>query len=163
MRPILLGGLLMFSPGLAFAHENSCPIGGSDGAQVAKTAGSTETSGQEASEAFSQRSYWLCCNRDAGACTDKEVGGAASAYIFSLEDLNTCTTVDVTVGFRNEASGVFHTVGTLSLGTTSIVVPRPANSRVSATVNTSTGCAAAGAGGEVDVRLDILNERRSGP
>lgn len=147
----------------AFAHENSCPIGGSDGQQVAKTAGSTETSGKEPSEAFDQKSYWLCCNRDSGACTDKEVGGAASAYLISLEDLNTCTTIDVTVGFRNEASGVLHTVGTLSLGTTSLVVDRPANSLVAAVVNTSAGCAAAGSGGEVDVRLDILNERRTGP
>lgn len=155
--PAVLLLLLCASP--AWALENSCPIGGSDGQRVGTTAGTTETAGKVASPSFNQTAFWLCCNRDTGACTDKDVGGANSAYLFSLEDLNTCTAVDVTIGFRNEASGVLHTVGTLSLGTTSLVVNRPANRRIAAVVNNSTGCAAAGAGGEVDVRVDVLDQR----
>jgi hypothetical protein len=143
----------------AWAHEIECPAGGSDGQQVAASAGQTESAGKIPSPAYEQTAYWLCCNRAAGACTDRDVGGSASAYLVSLEDVGTCTTIDITVGFRNDASGVNHTVGTLSLGTTSLVIPGPRNRRVTAVVNTMAGCG----GDNADVRLDVLTERRESP
>lgn len=153
MRRIALWvGLLLAAP--AAAHENECPAGGVDGQQVAKSASTTESSGKEASSSYEQLIYWLACNATV-ATHEKDVNGAYNAYIVSLEDLGTCTAIDVTVGFRNEASGVIHTVGTLSLGTTSLLIPGPRGQRVVAVVNTMTGCG----GDNADVRLDLLNER----
>lgn len=154
--PLLV--LSFWMTGSASAHEVSCPAGGVDGQRVAVSAGTTDVAGKIPSPSAQQTAFWLCCNRDSGACTDKDVGGTASGYIVSLEDVNTCTVVDVTIGFRNDASGVNQTVGTLSLGTTSLVIPGPRNRRVTATVNTSTGCSAS----EVDVRLDLVNWRTEG-
>ena len=158
---LLITALVLASP--AAAHENSCPVGGSDGQRVAASAGALSpdhVAGKIPSPSFQQDAFWLCCNRSSGTCSDKDTGGAVDAYIFSLESLGTCTAVDVSVGFRNEASGVFQTVGNLTLGVTSIVVPRPANRRIAAVVNTMTGCA--GGGEFADVRVDVLKERKAG-
>lgn len=157
MRKILLASFLIASP--AWGHAIECPTGGTDGSRVAASAGTTETAGKIASLDFQQEAYWLCCNRGVAACTDKDLTGGADAYIVSLEDLNTCSAVDVTIGFRNDATGVNQTVGTLSLGTTSLVIPGPRNRFVTATVNTATGC---GGGDGVDVRLDVFHGRVEG-
>lgn len=151
----LLCAALLWIAVPAWAHENECPAAGVDGQRVAASAATTESAGKIASETFQQTAYWLCCNTGVAACADKDVGGAADAVIVSLEDIGTCTGVDVTIGFRNDASGTNHTVGTLSIATSSLVIPRPANRFVTATVNTMAGCGADNA----DVRVDVLQAR----
>lgn len=157
MRKWIALSLLIATP--AWAHEIECPTGGSDGQRVAASSGTTETAGKIQSLDFQQEAYWLCCNKGVAGCTDKDLGGAADAYIVSLEDLNTCSAVDVTIGTRNGASSVNQTLGTLSLGTTSLVIPGPRLRFLTATVNTATGC---GGGDGVDVRLDVFHGRVEG-
>lgn len=156
----LLAGLLLSAP--AWAHEASCPVGGTDGQQVAASAGvSSERSGIIGSASFDVRANWLCCNRAAGACSDFDTsqrqGGVADAYIVSLESLGTCTVVDIDVGFKETATGTTHTVGTLTLSTTSLVIDGPRGRIVTATVNTMTGCA--GGGEFADVQVNSYYER----
>lgn len=163
MKRALVVLLTCFWATAAWGHEISCPTGGAEGVKVAATAGTRDTAGKIPSGAFEIYANWMVCNRDTGAAADFDTtsrqGGAADQYIVSLEDLNTCTAVDVTIGFRNDATGVNHTVGTLSLGTTSLVITGPRPRYVTATVNASTGCTAS----EVDVRLDSYYRRTSGP
>lgn len=144
--------------GSASAHENSCPAAGSDGDKVAASASTTETAGKIPSNSARVFANWLCCNRGVATCTDFDTagkaGGPADRYIVSLEGVNTCTGVDVTVGFRNDASGTNHTVGNLSLSTSSLIIDGPRPRFVTATVNTMAGC-----GSNADVRIDSYYDR----
>ena len=155
-KMIALGVLLLAAP--AWGHEIGCPAGGTDGQRVAASAGTTEVAGKIPSRSFQQDAYWLCCNPGGGACDDKDLGGAADAYIVSLASVGTCTAVDITIGFRNDATGINHTVGTLTLTTDSLVIPGPRPRFVTATANTLAGCTA----GDADVRLDALFQRTEG-
>ncbi len=150
--------VLLMVPIPAWAHEASCPAGGSDGQRVAITAGSTETAGKVASLSYDVRSNWLCCNTGVAACTDFDTvaraGGPADFYIVSLEDTGGCSSVDVDVGFREGTSGVNHTVGTITLTTDSLVIEGPRGKNVTATVNAATGCTTG-----VDLRLNTYYSR----
>jgi len=156
MKRLVLILVLLSAP--AWAHENSCPAGGSDGDRVAASASTTESAGKVPSLSFDIRSNWLCCNKGVASCTDFDTvaraGGPADSYVVSLEDTGGCTAVDVDVGFREDASGVNHTVGTITLSTDSLVIPGPRGRRVTATVNTATGCTTG-----VDLRLNSYYER----
>lgn len=159
-----LGWLLVFLSIPASAHEIQCPLGGSDGARVAITAGTNEKAGQVNSDSFVTWANWLCCNKGVASCTDfdsvAKAEGPADFYIVSLEDLNTCTNVDVDIGYRIDASGVNHTLGTLTLATTSLRIPGPLYRRVTAVVNAAAGCTAED---EVDVRIDSYYQRGNLP
>lgn len=159
MRRALVVWMLCLLPANGFAHEIECPAAGADGQRVAVTAGQTsESAGTVRSNSQQISANWLCCNHGAGACTDFDTmarsGGPASRYIVSLEDVGTCTGIDITVGFREDATGVNHTVGTLSLSTDSLVIDGPRPRFVTATVNTMAGC-----GDNADVRVNTYHER----
>lgn len=151
----------MLYPLAAFSHETSCPTGGVDGQRVAASSGTTEKAGEVSGNYYKVDANWLCCNHAAGACTDfdtlSRANGAPTRTVVSLEDTGTCTGVDVTIGFRNDASGVNHTVGTLSLATDSLVIDGPRPRFITATVNTMAGgtCAA----NPADIRVDNYYKR----
>lgn len=157
MRKWAILAILLWS-GSAWALEVECPAAGSNGDRVGKLAGTTETAGFEASQGYQVASNWLTCN--SGAATvefdTSRQWGAASQYIVSLEDIGTCTGVDITIGFRSNTGGRIHTVGTLSLATDSLVINGPRNRFIVAVINTMAGC-----GDAADVRLDSFIPRRS--
>ena len=157
-------GLLALVPAAALAHEIECPLGGSDGQRVAVTASTNEKPGEVHSNSHKQYAHWLCCNQAAGACDDFDsvarAEGNADFYIVSLEDINTCTNVDVDIGNRIDASGVNHTFGTLTLATTQLRIPGPALRHITAVVNVAAGCALED---EVDVRIDSYYARGNFP
>jgi hypothetical protein len=156
MRSMLVLALLLVA-GSASAHEIACPSGGVDGQPVAASAGTQEKSGSVSSLSHRVFAHWLCCRHGVGSCTDFDTykaGGPANRYVVSLEDIGTCTGVDISIGFRNDASGTNHTVGNLSLATTSLVIDGPRPRFVTATVNTMAGC-----GANADVRIDSEYDR----
>ena len=159
MRRFSIAVALLLFAGPAIAHENACPAAAADGVRVAVTAGqSSESPGTVRSNSQENFAHWMCCNQAAGACDDFDTmaraGGPASRYVVSLEDVAGCTAVDVTVGFREDASGVNHTVGTISLTTDSLVIDGPRPRFVTAVVNTATACAT-----NIDLRLNTYHNR----